>query len=72
MTGIFKILNHLRGYYRCGCKRYPYLFKLSLVIVPLNIIPIFLGTFGTLNYIAVSCGVTYFGIVLWLYLIDER
>lgn len=55
------------GYFKCGFKIYPVLFPLSLIIYPLNLIPLFNGTFHWLNFTALILGVIFYIILFSIY-----
>lgn len=55
------------GYFKCGCKIYPILFPLTLIIYPANLIPLFTGTFHWLNFTALTFGVIFYIILFSIY-----
>lgn len=55
------------GYFKCGFKVYPILFPLSIIIYPLNLIPLFEGTFHWLNFTALTLGVLFYIILFTIY-----
>jgi hypothetical protein len=54
-------------YFKCGFKVYPILFPLSIIIYPLNLIPLFEGTFHWLNFTALTLGVLFYIILFTIY-----
>ena len=64
--------DFIMNYYRYGCKLYPYLFQISLIICPLNFIQLFRGKFNEWLLIALICYSFFFIGIFIAYILKNK